>query len=45
MSCSVGCQVEGHGVPLELLERVQTEARAFFALPVEEKKKVQRDLR
>ncbi|KAJ0980309.1 hypothetical protein J5N97_008564 [Dioscorea zingiberensis] len=36
-------QVVNHGVELELLERVQAAAREFFALPVEEKRRVKRD--
>ncbi|XP_020257817.1 probable 2-oxoglutarate-dependent dioxygenase At5g05600 [Asparagus officinalis] len=36
-------QVVSHGVPLELLEGVQSMAKEFFSLPLEEKKRVQRD--
>ncbi|ONK76008.1 uncharacterized protein A4U43_C03F22870 [Asparagus officinalis] len=36
-------QVINHGVPFELLERVQSLAKEFFALPMEEKKRVGRD--
>lgn len=36
-------QVINHGVPLELLERVQVAAKEFFKLPIEEKRKVKRD--
>ncbi|EFJ18175.1 2-oxoacid dioxygenase [Selaginella moellendorffii] len=32
-------QVAGHGIPLELLERVRTQGRAFFSLPAEDKEK------
>ena len=35
--------VVNHGVPVELLDRVQKQARRFFSLPKEEKLKVQRD--
>eukprot|EP00249_Psilotum_nudum_P015325 c25264_g1_i2 orf=301-1410(-) len=35
-------QVINHGVPIGLLEKVRKEARAFFALPLEEKWKVKR---
>ncbi|KAL3696161.1 hypothetical protein R1sor_010237 [Riccia sorocarpa] len=33
-------QVVNHGVPLELIDRLEKEAVAFFSLPLEEKKKV-----
>ncbi|GLT63697.1 hypothetical protein SLA2020_362410 [Shorea laevis] len=36
-------QVINHGVPLELRRRVEKVAKTFFDLPIEEKKKVQRD--
>ncbi|MQM02620.1 hypothetical protein Taro_035390 [Colocasia esculenta] len=36
-------QVVNHGVPPHLLQRLQAEARAFFALPTEEKRRVSRD--
>ncbi|ONK64852.1 uncharacterized protein A4U43_C07F30650 [Asparagus officinalis] len=36
-------QVINHGVPIELLERVQSAAREFFALPTEEKRRVRRN--
>ncbi|XP_020276662.1 codeine O-demethylase-like isoform X2 [Asparagus officinalis] len=36
-------QVINHGVPIELLERVQSAAKEFFALPTEEKRRVRRD--
>lgn len=36
-------QVINHGVPLELLERVQSAAKDFFALPMDEKRRVRRD--
>ncbi|KAJ6812006.1 flavonol synthase/flavanone 3-hydroxylase-like [Iris pallida] len=36
-------QVINHGVPIELLERVQAAARGFFVLPSEEKRRVIRD--
>ncbi|GLT24891.1 hypothetical protein SLA2020_000540 [Shorea laevis] len=36
-------QVINHGVPLELCRRVDRVAKAFFHLPMEEKKKVQCD--
>ncbi|KAM0951510.1 putative oxidoreductase [Dioscorea sansibarensis] len=35
-------QVVNHGVEVELLERIQAAAREFFALPAEEKRRVQR---
>ncbi|KAL5562515.1 hypothetical protein UlMin_032262 [Ulmus minor] len=36
-------QVINHGVPLELLARVEETAKRFFELPLEEKRKVKRD--
>lgn len=36
-------QVINHGVPLELRCRVEKVAKAFFDLPIEEKRKVKRD--
>lgn len=36
-------QVINHGVPLEKLEKLEQAAREFFALPMEEKRKVSRD--
>ncbi|XXG49212.1 hypothetical protein AAC387_Pa02g3456 [Persea americana] len=36
-------QVINHGVPLQLQERIESAARKFFALPLEEKSKVRRD--
>eukprot|EP00268_Persea_americana_P013427 TRINITY_DN158_c0_g1_i3.p1 TRINITY_DN158_c0_g1~~TRINITY_DN158_c0_g1_i3.p1 ORF type:complete len:374 (-),score=68.77 TRINITY_DN158_c0_g1_i3:499-1620(-) len=36
-------QVINHGVPLQLQERIESAARKFFALPLEEKRKVRRD--
>lgn len=36
-------QVINHGVPTELLNRVQSAAKEFFALPVEEKRRVRRN--
>lgn len=36
-------QVINHGVPLELLESVQSAAKGFFALPMDEKRRVRRD--
>lgn len=36
-------QVINHGVPSELVERVETAARDFFAKPAEEKRAVRRD--
>ncbi|GKV22721.1 hypothetical protein SLEP1_g32563 [Rubroshorea leprosula] len=36
-------QVINHGVPSELRRRVEKVAKTFFDLPIEEKKKVQRD--
>ena len=36
-------QVINHGVPTQLLERVQSAAREFFALPMDEKRRVSRD--
>ena len=35
-------QVSGHGIPDTLIERVWAEARAFFALPMAEKRAVAR---
>ncbi|GLT57831.1 hypothetical protein SLA2020_307760 [Shorea laevis] len=37
-------QVINHGVPSELRRRVERVAKTFFHLPMEEKKKVQRDV-
>ncbi|GLT39994.1 hypothetical protein SLA2020_141570 [Shorea laevis] len=36
-------QVINHGVPLEKRQRIEDAARKFFALPLEEKRKVRRD--
>ncbi|KAJ8645618.1 hypothetical protein MRB53_007366 [Persea americana] len=36
-------QVINHGVPLQLQERIESAARKFFALPLEEKSEVRRD--
>ncbi|KAF3435681.1 hypothetical protein FNV43_RR22772 [Rhamnella rubrinervis] len=36
-------QVINHGVPLEIHQKVEAEARKFFGLPLEEKTKVRRD--
>ncbi|EHA8591796.1 protein DMR6-LIKE OXYGENASE 2 [Cocos nucifera] len=36
-------QVINHGVPSELVERVEAAARVFFAMPAEEKRTVRRD--
>ena len=36
-------QVINHGVPIELLEGIQSAARQFFALPLEEKRRVRRN--
>ncbi|KAB2043285.1 hypothetical protein ERO13_D01G005800v2 [Gossypium hirsutum] len=36
-------QVINHGVPLELRQRVEKVAKAFFDLPIEEKRKAKRD--
>ncbi|KAG9440756.1 hypothetical protein H6P81_020921 [Aristolochia fimbriata] len=36
-------QVINHGVPLQLLRNLETAAKEFFALPMEEKRKVRRD--
>ncbi|GKV21246.1 hypothetical protein SLEP1_g31244 [Rubroshorea leprosula] len=36
-------QVINHGVPLEKRQRIEYAARKFFALPLEEKRKVRRD--
>jgi isopenicillin N synthase-like dioxygenase len=37
-------QVVNHGVPLDLIDRLQQEALDFFSLPLEEKNKVVRNL-